>query len=129
MNCLALFIVGVLGGAVLGALATYQVWLEVEKRKRKMLEAPTAVIHRPLDCDCYPGCWAEHSAAWPSVPTDAGGVVVASIRRMLPRGCYVVMGNRVRIEPAWYHAIKQGLAPDSQAGGVVPQPPESPGQK
>ena len=59
----------------------------------------------PLNCDCYPGCWADHSEGWPSieVPFDKPGNAVRIARLAdLPRGSYVIMGNVLRVETTDY---------------------------
>ena len=56
----------------------------------------------PLRCDCYPGCWGDHSEGWPSVPKDYFGHPLM-VRNILKKagiryGSYVIMENEVRVE-------------------------------
>ena len=54
----------------------------------------------PLKCDCYPGCWAEHSENWSRLgdaPWIAETFFVVA-RRHLPYGTYVCMGDHIRLE-------------------------------
>jgi len=57
----------------------------------------------PLECDCYDGCWGNHSKDWPEVdysgtqrrPSQVEGFVHGAV----PYGSYVFVANfTVRIE-------------------------------
>lgn len=54
----------------------------------------------PLNCDCYGGCWADHSKDWPRLG-DAPWIAetfFAVARQHLPYGTYVCMGDHIRLE-------------------------------
>ncbi len=51
----------------------------------------------PLSCDCYGGCWGDHSKDWPSI-TDKDKSLRKLAIQVLPYGTYVIMDNRLRIE-------------------------------
>lgn len=49
-----------------------------------------------LSCDCYPGCWGDHSEDWPQVD-DPDGALYAKARATLSRGEYVKVGGTLRV--------------------------------
>ena len=68
----------------------------------------------PLGCDCYGGCWGDHSKDWPSIalsekslaearkinsryPESVAGGAIAK-RANLPYGSYVIMSGSLRVE-------------------------------
>ena len=51
----------------------------------------------PLSCDCYPGCWAEHSKLWERIYEDPE-VTRQECMRRIPHGTYVKMPDHVRVE-------------------------------
>lgn len=54
----------------------------------------------PLHCDCYGGCWAEHSEAWPKVGRAVDAKALYQLAHTtLPYGTYVIMsGQPLRVE-------------------------------
>lgn len=56
----------------------------------------------PLSCDCYGGCWGDHSAKWPKVvvPKEIEVIVHQACWSVLniPYGCYVLDEGEVRTE-------------------------------
>ncbi len=51
----------------------------------------------PLNCDCYGGCWGDHSKDWPSL-TDINKSFRKLALQVLPAGTYVTIDNRLRVE-------------------------------
>ena len=53
----------------------------------------------PLGCDCYPGCWAEHSEDWQRMgdKSNVGELYKAAVKT-LPYGTYVCMSDHMRVE-------------------------------
>lgn len=58
----------------------------------------------PLSCDCYGGCWGDHSAGWPLIenrsmdPEELREIV----RSVIPYGSYVMMPEGMRVERPEY---------------------------
>jgi hypothetical protein len=66
----------------------------------------------PLSCDCYGGCWGDHSASWPRLSFNTEAVASEAARRchqvadsydqkLLGRieyGTYVLVGKELRFE-------------------------------
>ena len=55
----------------------------------------------PLSCDCYSGCWAEHSKTWKKVLHRSEAEAQAMFRgcvQVLRYGTYVRYGLEVRLE-------------------------------
>ena len=72
-----------------------------------------------LTCDCYGGCWADHSKGWPSVPQprDPHKVVMEA---NVPYGSYVIVEQSLRLETEEYReAVMRVL------GTKTPQPSKS----
>lgn len=71
-----------------------------------------------LTCDCYGGCWGDHSKNWPSVPADEEKKVLEVLRMLLPRGAYVYIETtgsghgHYKIEPHYFALMKAGLVFD-----------------
>ncbi len=59
----------------------------------------------PLSCDCYPGCWCDHSKDWPFVPFDGTPLdardTQVAVQAVVPYGSYVEVKDGIRIEPAY----------------------------
>ena len=56
----------------------------------------------PLSCDCYPGCWREHSEDWMLIEFTAGvdkSVTRKAVRLVVPYGSYVEVEEGIRVEP------------------------------
>ena len=54
----------------------------------------------PLNCDCYAGCWGDHSEGWPEIQ-DTDDKYRAAAIGLLPYGTYVTMpGNVLRVQGA-----------------------------
>lgn len=51
----------------------------------------------PLRCDCFPGCWGEHSENWTRIWNDPD-VSYSEARRKLQYGSYVQMTDHIRVE-------------------------------
>jgi hypothetical protein len=48
----------------------------------------------PLHCDCYGGCWADHSVDWVKVGTEANASQLHELAHTtLPYGTYVYIGK------------------------------------
>lgn len=68
-----------------------------------------------LTCDCYGGCWGDHSKGWPSIAADSENKVAQLIRMLIPHGGYVFIegprgvGGHFRIEPHYFSLMKAGL--------------------
>lgn len=62
----------------------------------------------PLNCDCYPGCWGDHSKDWPLIPLDERNAsqLRADVGRLVPYGSYVEVEGGIRIEPGYSVAVK-----------------------
>lgn len=73
----------------------------------------------PLDCDCYGGCWGDHSEIWPRLKWPAGIVIkcregesvrqrlMRAVREVVPYGSYVNGGrtgqdDMIRLEKEEY---------------------------
>lgn len=57
----------------------------------------------PLNCDCYPGCWGDHSVSWPKIifrTEDGVRRAFLRCRDEFPYGTYVRCGLEVRVEGA-----------------------------
>lgn len=66
----------------------------------------------PLSCDCYGGCWGDHSQQWPRVagtPTPVEQTKHQTVsaeamayyrlaQKVLPYGTYVFMSDHLRVE-------------------------------
>lgn len=55
----------------------------------------------PLSCDCYPGCWGQHSLTWAKVVNSSEGQAQSMFRscvKVLRYGTYVRFGLEVRFE-------------------------------
>lgn len=54
----------------------------------------------PLNCDCYAGCWKEHSNSWPKIMHTESILNELYFRcvKILPRGTYVLVKNELRLE-------------------------------
>lgn len=65
----------------------------------------------PLSCDCYPGCWGDHSRDWPLVPFNGApkSDTRVVVRAVVPRGSYVEVGEGIRIEPDYAHKFPNQL--------------------
>lgn len=59
-------------------------------KEREVLEAGDY-----LGCDCYPGCWADHSESWPRF----GNSKTTHAQEKLPYGSYVIMDDHIRVHP------------------------------
>lgn len=59
--------------------------------------APQRQEDEPLSCDCYPGCWAEHSKDWLTVPYTKQNWHFCV--EFIPYGMYVGVGDKIRIHP------------------------------
>jgi len=88
----------------------------------------------PLDCDCYPGCWGDHSRTWSFLRFDNDQAACEAARLChqtlggdqrpgrLPHGSYVITGpdlrfaNSVLMEAhaARLEVINRGLDPDAR---------------
>ena len=55
----------------------------------------------PLSCDCYGGCWGDHSKGWPSVPQPRDPHAVAR-KAGVPHGSYVIVEQGLRLETEAY---------------------------
>jgi len=51
----------------------------------------------PLSCDCYPGCWAEHSENWSCIQGTPEFIssFYEIARRVLPHGSYVLIEETI----------------------------------
>jgi NTP pyrophosphatase (non-canonical NTP hydrolase) len=63
--------------------ATISKWNRVSERvgsgvRLAIQSAPQPFL--PLGCDCYPGCWGDHSAAWPSISFASEAACLAAYR-------------------------------------------------
>jgi hypothetical protein len=61
----------------------------------------------PLSCDCYPGCWGDHSKDWPLVTlnpftAEAASQLRGDVRHFVPYGSYVEVKEGIRVEPAHF---------------------------
>ena len=75
--------------------------------KGLFLERPLALgTHAmPLSCDCYDGCWGDHSKHWPSIRATNGisiDVLWAVSKRVVPYGSYVRDEDEMRFETVGY---------------------------
>jgi hypothetical protein len=62
-----------------------------------------------LSCDCYPGCWGDHSKDWTLVEFKGGAdksMTRAAIRLVVPYGSYVEMPDGIRVEPGYQDRVK-----------------------
>ncbi len=55
-----------------------------------------------LSCDCYPGCWGDHSKEWPTIddPSEAVGVflnMASNVRKYIQYGDYVRVDGKLRV--------------------------------
>lgn len=55
----------------------------------------------PLSCDCYAGCWGDHSKGWPSVPQPRDPHKLARDAGV-PYGSYVIAEQSLRVETEAY---------------------------
>lgn len=85
------------------AEATISKWNRVSERVGSDVRLAGVVdeVFAPLGCDCYPGCWGDHSAAWPVIPFEsehegkrAYAIVVKY--KLAPYGAYVLMRRELR---------------------------------
>jgi hypothetical protein len=58
-----------------------------------------------LDCDCYPGCWGDHSNGWPSTKEHVNAKatflnMASNVRRYIQYGDYVRADGELRLESA-----------------------------
>ncbi len=61
-----------------------------------------------LSCDCYGGCWGDHSANWPSIEyKDANEA--ARIRNVVPYGRYVDIGTPFALPGGVMHILPKYL--------------------
>ena len=51
----------------------------------------------PLNCDCYGGCWGDHSEDWPSTPDESESMRKLAVLT-LPYGTYVTVDGYLRVE-------------------------------
>jgi NTP pyrophosphatase (non-canonical NTP hydrolase) len=52
----------------------------------------------PLGCDCYPGCWGDHSENWPRVGiSSTADECYKAMVNILPYGTYVRIADHVRV--------------------------------
>jgi NTP pyrophosphatase (non-canonical NTP hydrolase) len=61
----------------------------------------------PLNCDCYGGCWGDHSKGWPTIffltKDEATRVFTACWKVLgIPHGSYVLDGRDLRLETEEY---------------------------
>lgn len=55
----------------------------------------------PLNCDCYGGCWGDHSKNWPFIRFPNSNEANKAFRlchKNIPYGTYVIMGIDIRFE-------------------------------
>lgn len=68
----------------------------------------------PLGCDCYGGCWGDHSKDWPSIAIPVPLIELAALSNAyypthvaamrlvneagIPYGSYVISKDRLRVE-------------------------------
>lgn len=52
----------------------------------------------PLKCDCYPGCWFEHSTNWPALGAASMAGLARIAAQKLAHGTYVVSEDYLRVE-------------------------------
>lgn len=79
----------------------------------------------PLSCDCYGGCWGDHSKDWPSVVIPPGMETAAAMQlthSIVPYGSYVLMGTTVRTETGEYHERLRMAFAKFQYGEPSPTP-------
>lgn len=71
----------------------------------------------PLNCDCYPGCWGDHSELWPEIicaDKDRAREVRKRIMSLVPYGSYVSADDCiVRVEPDHFERV---------VGEIIAQP-------
>ena len=69
-----------------------------------------------LSCDCYAGCWGDHSEGWPEIH-DPDGVYRRAAIGLLDYGTYVTMpGNVLRIQDSdLVDRLADNVAEDSDA--------------
>ncbi len=62
----------------------------------------------PLSCDCYPGCWGDHSKDWPLIPfaDHDKADVRAAVKGAVPYGSYVEVKEGIRVEPGYQDRVK-----------------------
>lgn len=65
----------------------------------------------PLSCDCYPGCWGDHSKGWPLVPFKGApkSDTRVVVRSVIPHGSYVEVDDGIRIEPDYADKLPNQL--------------------
>ncbi len=60
--------------------------------------APCPRAPAPLSCDCYDGCWGEHSEGWERIGSEETARQWWKLaQRSLPYGTYV-LGRRLRVQ-------------------------------
>lgn len=68
-----------------------------------------------------PGSWGPASAHWPSLPDADGRIRSLVIRaRVVPYGAYVTVGERLRVHPGYFEALKSAAA-TAPAGRIRPE--------
>ncbi len=61
----------------------------------------------PLSCDCYGGCWGDHSVAWSKITIADSSKRQIAFRACwetlkIPHGSYVLAGNELRLQTKEY---------------------------
>lgn len=51
----------------------------------------------PLNCDCYPGCWGDHSEGWSEIADPQDKFRIRAVKS-LPYGTYVTVKGKLRVE-------------------------------
>jgi hypothetical protein len=57
----------------------------------------------PLSCDCYGGCWGDHSEGWPAITGRDREILNQAYRACweqfgFSRGTFVLVGTELRLE-------------------------------
>jgi NTP pyrophosphatase (non-canonical NTP hydrolase) len=75
-----------------------KVWAKVKQRDWTKNKKDGSVIEGALSCDCYPGCWGDHSETWTRVGVESTAKeCYQAVAQILPHGTYVLMPDHVRI--------------------------------
>jgi len=77
----------------------------------------------PLSCDCYPGCWGEHSKHWPSVLLPEGMTQRQIGDAGIPYGSFVTTRQTIRFETM--ELLTKFLAHQASTPFVLRRRPES----